>query len=122
MSPTPIVSTPPPPTSRYPSRVRQAPSRFDWLSSINHPISQYISYFGFSDSYWAFIRKLESVSIPRSVFAALQDPKWVTAMQAEMNALQVNQTWELVPLPAGEKIVGCKWVFTVKYMANSSVD
>uniref|UniRef100_A0A2N9EV06 Reverse transcriptase Ty1/copia-type domain-containing protein n=1 Tax=Fagus sylvatica TaxID=28930 RepID=A0A2N9EV06_FAGSY len=58
------------------------------------------------DSYRAFIGKLESVSIPRSVSAALQDPKWVTAMQAEMNALQANQTWELVPLPAGEKIVG----------------
>uniref|UniRef100_A0A2N9HKT3 Uncharacterized protein n=1 Tax=Fagus sylvatica TaxID=28930 RepID=A0A2N9HKT3_FAGSY len=122
MSPTPLVSTPPPPTSRYPSRVRQAPSRFGWLSSTNHPISQYISYFGLSDSYRAFIGKLESVSIPRSVSAALQDPKWVTAMQAEMNALQANQTWELVPLPAGEKTVGCKWVFTVKYMADSSVD
>uniref|UniRef100_A0A2N9F1J7 Reverse transcriptase Ty1/copia-type domain-containing protein n=1 Tax=Fagus sylvatica TaxID=28930 RepID=A0A2N9F1J7_FAGSY len=122
MSPTPIVSTPPPPTSRYPSRVRQAPSRFGWLSSTNHPISQYISYFGLSDSYRAFIGKLESVSIPRSVSAALQDPKWVTAMQAEMNALQANQTWELVPLPAGEKTVGCKWVFTVKYMADSFVD
>jgi transposase InsO family protein len=122
MSPTPLVSTPPPPTSRYPSRVRQAPSRFGWLSSTNHPISQYISYFGLSDSYRAFIGKLESVSIPRSVSAALQDPKWVTAMQAEMNAFQANQTWELVPLPAGEKTVGCKWVFTVKYMADSSVD
>uniref|UniRef100_A0A2N9HH43 Integrase catalytic domain-containing protein n=1 Tax=Fagus sylvatica TaxID=28930 RepID=A0A2N9HH43_FAGSY len=122
MSPTPLVSTPPPPTSRYPSRVRQAPSRFGWLSSTNHPISQYISYFGLSDSYLAFIGKLEFVSIPRSVSAALQDPKWVTAMQAEMNALQANQTWELVPLPAGEKTVGCKWVFTVKYMADSSVD
>jgi hypothetical protein len=90
MSPTPLVSTPPPPTSRYPSRVRQAPSRFGWLSSTNHPISQYISYFGLLDSYRAFIGKLESVSIPRSVSATLQDPKWITAMQVEMDALQAN--------------------------------
>ena len=104
----PLVSTPPPPTSRYPSRVRQAPSRFGWLSSTNHPISQYISYLGLSDSYRAFIGKLEFVSIPQSVSAALQDPKWVTAMQAKMDALMANQTWELVPLPVGEKIMGCK--------------
>jgi hypothetical protein len=87
MSPTPLVSTPPPPTSHYPFRVRRALSRFGWLSSTNHPISQYISYLGLSDSYRAFIRKLESVSIPRSVSAALQDPKWVTVMQAKMDAL-----------------------------------
>jgi hypothetical protein len=39
MSFTPLVSTQSPPTSRYPSCVRQPPSRFGWLCSTNHPIS-----------------------------------------------------------------------------------
>ena len=90
MSSTPLVSTQPPPTSRYPSRVYQPLSQFGWLCSTNHPISQYISYLGLSDSYHAFIGMMDSVSIPRSVFAAFQDPKWVTVMQAEMDALQAN--------------------------------
>ena len=57
---TPLVSTQPPPTSRYPSHVRQTLSRFGWLCSTNHPISQYISYLGLSDSYHAFIRTMDS--------------------------------------------------------------
>ena len=73
MSFTPLVSTQSPPTSRYPSRVRQPPSRFGWLYNTNHPISQYISYLGLSDSYYAFIRTMDSVSIPWSMSAALQD-------------------------------------------------
>lgn len=43
-------------------------------------------------------------------------------MKIEMDALEANETWELVPLPPGEKNVGCKWVFNVKYDADGSID
>ncbi|RVW24991.1 Retrovirus-related Pol polyprotein from transposon TNT 1-94 [Vitis vinifera] len=33
-----------------------------------------------------------------------------------------NKTWELVKLPAGKKPVGCKWVYTVKYRADGSIE
>ena len=39
-----------------------------------------------------------------------------------MDALQHNQTWNLVALPKGERVVGCKWVFSAKYLADGSVD
>lgn len=39
-----------------------------------------------------------------------------------MAALQQNGTWDLVPLPTGEKTVGCKWVFNVKYLADGTID
>ena len=29
-------------------------------------------------------------------------------MEVEMDALQKNKTWELVDLPIGKKLVGCK--------------
>ena len=33
-----------------------------------------------------------------------------------------NDTWTLVPLPDGKRTVGCKWVFTIKYKADGSID
>lgn len=43
-------------------------------------------------------------------------------MQTEMEALEQNHTWDLIPLPSGESTVGCKWLFTIKYLTNGSVD
>ena len=43
-------------------------------------------------------------------------------MNEEMEALQKNATWELVPLPKGMKPIGCKWVFTVKLKPDGSID
>jgi len=39
-----------------------------------------------------------------------------------MHALENNGTWELVPLPPGKTIVGCRWVYTVKVGPNGKVD
>ena len=43
-------------------------------------------------------------------------------MEAEIDALQKNETWELVYLPSGKKIVGCKWVFAVKIKGDGSLE
>ncbi|KAL9334446.1 hypothetical protein Peur_074585 [Populus x canadensis] len=39
-----------------------------------------------------------------------------------MQALQKNSTWELVSLPEEKKIIGCRWVFTVKLRTDGSID
>jgi len=43
-------------------------------------------------------------------------------MDAEMEALEQNSTWDLVTLPNGKKIVGCKWVYTIKYRVDGSIE
>lgn len=43
-------------------------------------------------------------------------------MNVEMEALEKNKTWELVRLPVGKKVVGCKWVYIVKYRADESIE
>ena len=45
---------------------------------------------------------------------ALQQDEWKKAMVVEYDALQRNNTWSLVPLPADRQAIGCKWVYKTK--------
>jgi len=41
-------------------------------------------------------------------------------MKDEYDALINNNTWILTSLPSGCKIVGCRWVFKIKYNVDGS--
>ncbi|PRQ52624.1 hypothetical protein RchiOBHm_Chr2g0157511 [Rosa chinensis] len=56
-----------------------------------------------SGSHALVVDQLSTVSIPSNVQDALADPKWTKAMNEELEALQKNATWELVPMPVGKK-------------------
>ena len=42
-------------------------------------------------------------------------------MEEEYNALQRNNTWELVPYTADMNLVGNKWIFWAKFKSDGSV-
>ncbi|KAL5805534.1 hypothetical protein ACOSQ4_028267 [Xanthoceras sorbifolium] len=42
-------------------------------------------------------------------------------MQQEYHALLQNSTWTFVPSDASMNLVGCKWVFRVKYKQDGSI-
>ena len=69
-----------------------------------------------------FVNQLSVVSIPNSVQEALKDPRWRKAMNEEMKALKKNSTWEVVDLPEGKIPIGCRWVFTIKYKADGTIE
>ena len=91
-------------------------------SCTQHPISNFISYAKLSSPFKAFTTGLSDVVIPRNINEALSTPQWKTAVLEEMKALEQNDTWRLVELPPNKKIIGCKWVFTVKYNASGTVE
>jgi hypothetical protein len=43
-------------------------------------------------------------------------------MNEEYHSLMANDTWDLVPLPKGRKLVRCKWVYRNKYASDGSVE
>ena len=47
---------------------------------------------------------------------------WKKAMSKEYSALTEHETWELVDLPEGANLVGCKWVYKTKRKANGEID
>ncbi|KAL9420128.1 hypothetical protein AB3S75_037830 [Citrus x aurantiifolia] len=91
-------------------------------SCTQHPLSNFVSYKNLSSSYHTFVSQLSSVDIPKSIQEALKVPEWKKAVREEMEALEKNRTWEMVYLPKGKLIVGCKWIFTVKYNSDGSLE
>jgi hypothetical protein len=49
-------------------------------------------------------------------------PYWDITMNEEYRYLMENDTWDLVPLPKGRKLVRCKWVYRTKYESYGSVE
>ncbi|KAG8492864.1 hypothetical protein CXB51_010176 [Gossypium anomalum] len=52
---------------------------------------------------------------------ALASKEWVLVAQQEYEALLRNDTWDLVPLPANRRAVGCKWVFKLKRCSDGTI-
>ncbi|KAA0052310.1 reverse transcriptase [Cucumis melo var. makuwa] len=58
----------------------------------------------------------------KNIHIALEFPEWKNVVMEEMKALEKNNTWEICALPKGHKSVGCKWVFTLKYKVDGTLD
>ncbi|CAN6573029.1 unnamed protein product [Malus baccata var. baccata] len=98
------------------------PYRFSPEGKVNYPIANYVSCSNLTPERQAWVNNVEAIQVPTRVDKALKDPKWATAMDEEMMALHKNGTWEIMELPKGKKPIRCRWVFTVKYKADGSVD
>ncbi|KAM0022126.1 putative RNA-directed DNA polymerase [Helianthus debilis subsp. tardiflorus] len=89
--------------------------------TTRYPIQDYVAYAHLSTESHAFTTSLDSYPIPKNVMTALAHPGWHQAMEEELGALRTNHTWDLVTLPPGKRVVGCRWVFTVKLNPDGSL-
>ncbi|WJZ80412.1 hypothetical protein VitviT2T_000335 [Vitis vinifera] len=91
-------------------------------TKVKYLMSNYVSNHRLSESNKSFVNQLSTIAIPNSVQEALADPRWKAAINKEMKSLQKNETWELVECLPGNKPVGCRWIYTVKYKADGSIE
>ncbi|KAF5812650.1 putative RNA-directed DNA polymerase [Helianthus annuus] len=109
-----VVNLPPSVDHTHPASTQDA--------STVYPSAHYISYNNFSSNHKRFLAAITTSVEPKNFKQAMQDPKWVEAMQREIQALEQNNTWTIESLPEGKRAIDSKWVYKIKYKPNGEVE
>jgi len=99
-----------------------SPSISSNVSGIPYALSNVLSYDKLSPSYKHFVSTISTSIEPQYYHQAVQHPCWREAMQAEIKALEDNNTWTLVSLPPHKTPIGCKWVYKIKHNSDGSIE
>ena len=65
---------------------------------------------------------LATLHDPHTYHEASTDLLWQIAMKEELDALSKNHIWNLVTLPPGKSVVGCKWMYKIKTCSDGSIE
>ncbi|KAK8942413.1 hypothetical protein KSP39_PZI009480 [Platanthera zijinensis] len=87
-----------------------------------HSIHDVVYYARLSPAGRRFALSLSANAVPVNYQEALAFPHWKEAIDEEMKALTERDTWNLVPTPLGVDVVGCRWVFAIKFHPDDTVD
>lgn len=91
-------------------------------SGTDHPLSDYHTCERFSDKHRSYLVALTVAVEPRSYKEAMRDERWNGAMRSEVDALELNHTWDLVDLPPEKIAIGSMWVYKIKLRADGSLE
>ena len=59
---------------------------------------------------------------PHTYHEAHTEPFCQQPMNEELNILHKNHTWDMVDLPPGQSVAGCRWAYKIKTKADGSVE
>lgn len=87
-----------------------------------YPLQNYLSYSKLSSSFRVFFFCVSSHFEPQYYHQAIPFVHWQEAMKVELNAMEDNNAWQVVPLPKGKHSIGCKWIYKIKHRADGSIE
>ncbi|KAG7551494.1 Reverse transcriptase RNA-dependent DNA polymerase [Arabidopsis thaliana x Arabidopsis arenosa] len=87
-----------------------------------YPLCKYLSYDKLSGPYHFFLTAITKEFEPTTYNEAKKHLVWTNAMGEEITALEDTNTWTICSLPAGKHIIGCKWVYKVKYHSDGTLE
>ena len=58
---------------------------------------------------------------PKNFIESSKNDEWIKAMNEELDQIEKNETWELVPRPKDKNVIGTKWVFKNKFNQDGQV-
>jgi hypothetical protein len=58
---------------------------------------------------------------PKNFDESIQHDDWIRAMNEDLDQIENNNTWELVPRPKDKNVIGSKWVFKCKMNEKGQV-
>ncbi|KAL0641862.1 hypothetical protein Bca4012_102644 [Brassica carinata] len=116
------------PVLRRSTRLRKHPS--SWVNTrvyynaqaVEHPSQAVCSFAQYPEEHCAFMVNLDENYIPRNYEEAMMDKEWKESVGAEAGAMIKNDTWYESELPRGKKAVTSRWIFTIKYKADGTVE
>ncbi|RVW45971.1 Retrovirus-related Pol polyprotein from transposon TNT 1-94 [Vitis vinifera] len=109
---------------RNPPRERHPPAKFrDYIAAaVRYPPEKFLSYQNLSTSHLAYLTTISSVHEPKNFHEANSQPMWRKSMDDELKALEETNTWNIVHLPPGKHVVGCRWVYRFKFNPDGSIE
>lgn len=43
-------------------------------------------------------------------------------MDCELSVMKTNNTWDVIPLPNDKNLVGCRWIYKIKYGSDEKIE